>query len=175
MRALKPFVFLVAVWVVISIGGSVITGLIIKSGIDAQQHRLNVAGEKLFNGQVAGCVRSDIQAVKDNRSQFADWTVDQLFVASIEHPPMRQTRAQRRLAKQYLAPLKAAVAAKAWVQPIKNCTATVQRHGANFVLPQPVAFNATHVKGLPKGQPPAEALTEPPPPPLSPPAATNTP
>lgn len=166
VRRYRSLILLVAAWVAISIGGSVVSGLIIKAGIDAQQHRLDIAGKRLFNGQVAACVRADIQAAKDNKSQYADWKFDRTFVALVRaNPQPRQTAKQKAQTRQFLQPLVGSIAAKAWVPLIQNCTVTVKRHGSNFVLPQPVPFN--------RHLPPRSALTLPPPPPLSPPASTH--
>lgn len=165
-RRYRSLILLIMVWVAISVGGSAVTGLIIKAGIDRTQHRLDVAARKLFNGQVAACVRADIQAAKDNRSQAADWKFDRIFVALVKaNPPAHRTARQRAQSRRFITPLEAVIAAKAWVPLIDDCTRTVQRHGANFVLPQPVSFN--------RRQPPKSALTLPPPPPLSPPASTR--
>lgn len=133
----------------ISAASGVVTGLIIKSGIDKTE-------AKIKNGQVASCQRGNIQARKDNSSQYADWIIDLLFVTAVEHPMTHQTAQQRKSSAAFSPALVAAVEAKAWVPPIKDCTATVKRHGSNYLLAQPISFN--------KALPPNSALARKPPP-----------
>lgn len=137
MRTLRSLVLLLAVWVVISVGGSVVTGLIIKSGIDSasaqQQHRLFVA-------QVSGCERQNVRQVATNKNAFAIWRFNLLFAQALVHPMRDQSAQQRKLTATFRVRLLDIVATLAWTPLNRDCA------NAPTAVQLPVAFSS-HLPG----------------------------